>query len=133
MQLRGGPGGPLGPRNAFARFRKEEIEQSIPKRFEQQVRTHPHRIAVKSRRHELTYYALNQEANRVARAILGQRGGRPEHVVVLMGSDAPAIAAILGILKAGKSYAPLDPLFPRKRLAHVIEDSQAGLIVTSSQ
>jgi amino acid adenylation domain-containing protein len=125
--------GPLGPRNQFVKFGKEEIEQSIPSRFEQQVEIYPDQIAIKSRQHELTYQTLNQEANRLARAILAQRGEGPEHVGVLMGSDAPAIAAILGILKAGKSFAPLDPSFPRERLAHVIEDSQAGLIVTSSQ
>ncbi|HLF04850.1 MAG TPA: hypothetical protein VI855_06510, partial [Dehalococcoidia bacterium] len=61
------------PTGAFIEFREEETEQSIPDRFEQQVCRHPHRLAVKTRSHELTYDALNQLANRVAQAILAQR------------------------------------------------------------
>ena len=53
------------PTNSFVQFKKEDIEQSIPSRFEQQVREHPDRLAVKTRRHELTYHALNKAANRV--------------------------------------------------------------------
>ncbi len=51
------------PTGTFVEFRKEEIEQSIPDRFEQQVRRYPDRLAVKSRTQALTYDELNKAAN----------------------------------------------------------------------
>src|ERR1017187_5310903 len=62
-----------GPTHSFVPFLKEETEQCIPQRFEQQVTRHADRIAVKGRKHSLTYDALNRWANRVARAILASR------------------------------------------------------------
>src|SRR4028118_854717 len=62
------------PTNVFSRFEKEDTEQSIPQRFEQQVSRYPDRLAVKTRSHQLSYAALNKVANRVARALLPQRG-----------------------------------------------------------
>ncbi len=119
--------------NAFIRFEEEETEQSIPQRFEQQVGRYPDRLAVKTRSHQLTYAALNKVANRVARALLAQRGERPESIALLLEHDASMIAAILGVLKAGKVYVPLDPSFPYARNEYILEDSQAGLIITNNE
>ena len=60
------------PSGIFVEFPKEEIEQSIPHRFEKIVRTYPARIAVKCGDRTLTYEELNQAANRMAHAILAQ-------------------------------------------------------------
>ncbi len=119
--------------NSFVKFEKEEIEQSVPDRFEQQVAKYPDRIAVKSRNHALTYDGLNKAANRVARAILAQRGEGNEPIALLLENHAPMTAAFLGILKAGKIYLPLDASLPNARVAYILEDSQAGLIVTNSE
>ena len=62
------------PKNEFIAFRREEIEQSIPERFEQQVRRYSDRVAVKSRRYRLTYAELNRWANGVAQQVLERRG-----------------------------------------------------------
>lgn len=121
------------PTGTFIEFKKQDIEQSIPNRFEQQVAKYPHRLAVKTISHQLTYNELNKAANRVARAILAQRGEGEEPIVLLLESDAPMIAAILGVLKAGKICVPLDPSFPHARLAYILEDSQTGLIVTTNK
>ena len=121
------------PTGAFIEFREEETEQSIPDRFEQQVRRHPHRLAVKTRSHELTYDALNQLANRLAQAILAQRGTSDEPIALLLERGSTLMAAILGVLKAGKFYVPLDPAYPHARNAYILEDSQAGLVVTDSK
>ena len=121
------------PTNAFIRFEKEETEQSIPQRFEQQVRRYPDRLAVKTKSHQLSYAALNKVANRVARALLAQRGEGAESIALLLEHDASMIAAILGVLKAGKVYVPLDPSFPYARNAYILEDSQAGLIITNNE
>src|SRR5919107_5139715 len=99
------------PANDFIRFEKEETEQSIPQRFEQQVSRYPGRLAVKTRNHQLSYAALNKAANRVARALLAQRGEGTESIAMLLEHDASMIAAILGVLKVGKVYVALDPSF----------------------
>ena len=121
------------PSGMFVEFPKEDIETSIPDRFEQIVRQYAHRSAVKTRDNSLTYDELNKAANRVAHAILTQRGEGEEAVTLLMRNGAPMIAAILGALKAKKSYVPLDPSYPRARLTSILEDSQAGLILTDNK
>jgi amino acid adenylation domain-containing protein len=119
------------PTGTFVEFTKAEIEQSIPARFEQQVRRYPDRLAVKTRTQTLTYDALNRLANRVAHAILALRGAGEEPVALLCAQGALAIAALLGVLKARKFYVPLDPSHPQARLRSILEESQAGLIVTT--
>ena len=121
------------PSRTFVEFKKEEIEQSIPDRFEKIVGKYPERIAVKTRNHTLCYDAVNKAANRMARAILRERGDGAEPVALLLDHEAPMIAAILGVLKAGKFYVPLDPTHPQSRLACLLEDSQAALIVTNNK
>jgi acyl-CoA synthetase (AMP-forming)/AMP-acid ligase II len=60
------------------------------------------RLALRAKGHELAYEALNQEANRVARAILAERGEGEEPVALLLENDSPMIIAILGALKTRK-------------------------------
>ena len=121
------------PTGTFIEFRKEEVEQSIPDRFEQQVRSYPDRLAIRDKTHELTYDQLNRSANRVAHAILSQSGRRDRPIATLFEQGAPAVLAILGVLKAGKSYVPLDSNHPRARLRYTLKDSQAALILTDNQ
>ena len=90
------------PSGTFVEFKQEEIEQSIPERFEKIVRRYPDRLAMKIGDRALTYAELNQAANRIARGILDRQGLRQEPVVVLFEQGVEAIAAILGVLKAGK-------------------------------
>ena len=122
-----------GPTNPFVRFEPQDVEQSIPQRFEQQVRNAPDSLAVKSRTRELTYDELGTAADRVAAAILARRGARAEAVALLLEHDAPVIGAVLGVLKTGKFYVPLDPSYPPARNRFMLEDSQAGLIVTNDR
>ena len=123
----------IGPTNPFAEFKKEDIEQSIPDRFEHQVARYPDRLAVKSKNHALTYRALNQAANRVANAVLARRGTGEEPIALLLEHDAPMLAALLGALKAGKIYVPMDRSHPAARNRHILEDSQAVLIISDSR
>src|SRR5580700_1794800 len=78
-----------GSTRSFIPFLTSHTEQSIPQRFEQQVTRHPDSIAVKGRKHSLTYDALNRWANRVARAILARlREGEQQTVGLLLDKDA---------------------------------------------
>ncbi len=121
------------PTGTFVEFTYEEIEQSIPDRFQQQAAKYPDRIAVKTEQCALTYHELNETANRVARNILAMQGTGPEPVALLFENGVEAIAAILGALKAGKCYVPLDPSFPRGRIASILEDSGTRLVVTNGR
>ena len=122
------------PTNSFVEFRKEEVEQSIPTRFEQIVHKYPNHIAVKMGSHILTYAELNASANRVAHAIVRQQGSEPAAPVgLLFEKGASLICCMLGVLKAGKFFVLLDPSFPKPRITAVLEDSQAGLVIHSRE
>ncbi|HWQ18485.1 MAG TPA: AMP-binding protein [Methanotrichaceae archaeon] len=137
------PDNPALPANPFLMFRKDEVEQSIPDRFEQQVAKHPDKLAFKSRQHKLTYDELNQAANRVARAILaqcgagqcgaGQCGAGNAPIALLVEFGAHEIIGLLGILKAGKALVGMPTTYPIARNSYILEHSQASLIVTDSQ
>lgn len=121
------------PEGGFLAFAREEIEQSIPARFESQVALYPDRLAVSTDHEALTYQELNLAANRVAHAILSELGEGQEPVVLLLDHGAAMYAAILGVLKAGKIYVTLDPSYPLLRNTLVTTDSRARLIVTDSR
>jgi amino acid adenylation domain-containing protein len=124
---------PSAPDNPFVEFPKAEIEQSIPDRFGQQVRRHGQRVAVDAAGLTLSYAALNEAANRLAQTLLAQLGERQEPVAFLLAHGPRPIVAILGILKAGKCYVPLDPAWPEARIARILEDAEARRIVTDRE
>ena len=121
------------PTEPFLEFPREEIEQSIAARFEDQVRKHSHRLAVKSGETKLTYDELNQAANRAAHAILSELGEGQEQVALLCGQSTQGMAGMLGVLKAGKIYVPLDPAAPKSRNEFVLSDAQVSLIVADDE
>ena len=114
-------------------FTDEEIEQSIPDRFEKQVRLCGDRLAIKTEDVSFTYDGLNETANRLARKILALRGDRVEAVALMFEHDAGVLAAMLGVLKTGKFYLVLDPSYPSDRLAYMLADSGAELVITDSK
>jgi amino acid adenylation domain-containing protein len=117
----------------FIEFPKDEIEQSITERFEKIVRQFPDRTAVETRRHRLTYRDLNRAANRTAHAVLSTCGDKNRSIAVLMEHDAPVIGAIMGALKAGKFYVPLDPSLPYARSKFILDDAEAESIITNTK
>ena len=121
------------PTGKFVEFTKEEIEQSIPARFEKIVRTYPDRLALKARNFWWTYQALNQSANRIAHAILNGCTQGTEPIALLLEPGASPVVAMIGVLKAGKTYVPLDPHYPRSRLQFMLQDCRARVVVTDSQ
>ena len=121
----------VAPTNAFAFFPKHDIENSIASRFETQVETYPDKVAVKTFKHEWTFRHLNAMANRIANAILEKIDGRPMRIALLFEQDVQMVAAILGALKAGTAYVPLDPDYPIDRLRYMIADSDANLLLTN--
>ncbi len=88
---------------------KIDLERSISDQFEEVVSRFPDKLAVKTKSQRFTYGELNQAANRVAHAILAQQGMGSEPIALLFEHGAIILVAILGTLKAGKLYVPLDP------------------------
>ena len=123
----------IRPANAFARFERSEIEQPITKRFEAQVRKYPVQIAVKTAHHEWSYAELNAKANQIAHSTLELVGDNEARIALLFAHDAPMIAGMLGVLKAGKTYVPLDPSSPVERLSQLLGDSQAVALLTNDE
>jgi amino acid adenylation domain-containing protein len=118
------------PSHSFSEFSPAEVEGSIPARIERQVQRDPDRPAVQTSRHRWTYGQLNATANRIAHTLVAARGFGPEQVALLLGHDAPMIAATLGVLKAGKTYVPLVPSHPRTRLAAALADAESRVLIT---
>jgi amino acid adenylation domain-containing protein len=110
-----------------------DYTHSIPRQFEDVVRRYPDRLAVKMGDRALAYNELNSIANRIAYAINSRRGSRSEPVVLLLDHGIDVIAAIFGVLKAGKFYVVIDPSFPTERIEYIMTDAQPGLVVTNQQ
>ncbi len=117
---------------SFTPFDPQEIEQSIPDRFAQQVERHGDRLAVRCPREALTYDQLNTLANAVAWRLVDHES-TGSRVVVLVGQRASLMAAFLGVLKAGHAYVPLDPGHPPALLARAIADADACAVVHDTE
>jgi amino acid adenylation domain-containing protein len=114
-------------------LKKEEIEQTIPARFEKVTALHPERLAIKAGNRSLTYDQLNRLANRIARAVMAARGPGSEPIAVLFENGIEVAGAILGVLKAGKFFVTLDASLGADKLKFMLDDSQARLIVTGNR
>ena len=117
----------------FVPFEKSDLDKSISERFEEQVRKHPDRAAVKVENRLVTYSELNQFANRIGRAILDQPGGSAAPIALLFPKDASMIAAMLGVLKTGRAYVPLDPAHPQQRFQRLLDDGGIELVITDNR
>jgi non-ribosomal peptide synthetase component F len=114
----------IRPNQVFKPFPREAVEQSIMERFAQQVRLNPEQAVVRSRGMEWTYRELEERADAVACAIREKTlAVEKSRVALLCDHDAPMVAAILGSLKSGHAYVPLDAAHPRERLAAILDDA----------
>jgi amino acid adenylation domain-containing protein len=99
--------------------------------FEAQVERTPHAPALIFENRQLTYHELNRNANQVAH-FLQTLGVAPEVLVgICLERSIESVTVILGIVKAGGAYLPLDPSFPIERLEYLVRDSAVSLILTS--
>ena len=101
--------------------------------FEVQVDRSPNAIAVVFAEQTLTYSELNTQANQLARYLQAQ-GIAPEmRVGICLERSIHLLVAVLGILKAGAAYVPLDPNYPTERLSFMLADAQPALLLTESK
>ena len=108
-------------------------DKCVHQLFEEQVRLTPDASAVIFGDQKLTYAELNCRANQLANN-LRRRGIGPESLVgICMDRSLELVVALLGILKAGAAYVPLDPEYPRERLSFMLEDAAVSLVFTQQR
>ena len=109
---------------------KSAMATSVPQLIQAQAKARPQAIAVAAGNQRLTYRELDDRSTAVA-ALLRSRGVVEGARVGLCMHRSPALAvAALGIWKAGGAFVPLDPKDPANRLAMLLKDSQAEIVVT---
>lgn len=100
--------------------------------FEVQADHNPAAIAVIENDDRISYAELDRYANRLARYLLSRAIGRGSRVAILLPRGINAYAALLGTLKAGAAYVPLDPDYPPDRIAYVLGDCEAAALITTA-
>jgi amino acid adenylation domain-containing protein len=101
--------------------------------FEQQVERTPDAAALVCEDHILTYAELNRRANQLAHHLQGLGIGPEVLVGVYMERCVEMVVGLLGVLKAGGAYVPIDPTYPQKRVAFMLQDSQIAVLLTQQQ
>jgi amino acid adenylation domain-containing protein len=106
---------------------------TIKELFEEQVARTPHAQAIVFDGERLTFDELNRRANRIA-WLLGERDVGPGALVgILMEKSLDLVPAILGVVKSGAAYVPLDPMYPSDRLQFMVSDAQPRLLLTQER
>jgi amino acid adenylation domain-containing protein len=98
--------------------------------FEAQVKQTPEALSVISESEQLTYQELNKRANQLAHYLQKMGVGPESRVGILMERSVEMVVALLATLKAGGAYVPLDPATPNERLAFILEDAHAAILLT---
>jgi amino acid adenylation domain-containing protein len=115
-------------------WNETRLEESWPRTahamFEEQAGRAPETLAVVLDEESLTYGELDRRANRLAHHLISLGAGPEALVGLCVERSLDMIVGILGVLKAGAAYLPLDPGNPRERLRFMIEDSRAPLLLT---
>jgi amino acid adenylation domain-containing protein/FkbH-like protein len=138
------PGRPVGQQPLLTGAERQQIlvdwnrtesdypkNATVPQLFEEQVARTPDATAVIFQNQRLSYRVLNARANRVAEELRSRQVDPGAFVAVCLNRSGEAISSLLGILKAGAAYVALDPDMPRARLAEVLRDASASILLTS--
>lgn len=118
-------------KTSSALFPISETVQTIHERFDKQVLRLPSQASIKSKDTDITYAVLNKTANRIARTIIAESGNKSGQIALLLGLNAAAISAIIGVLKSGKVYVPIDPSWPQDWSSLILDNSEATIILAN--
>lgn len=120
----------LPPAEVSSPAKKKTEHALVHQLFASQAARTPNAIALVHEDRRLTYAQLDEQANQLAH-YLRSLGVGPETLVgVCMDRSVEMVISLLGVLKAGGTYLPLDPSYPRERLAFMLADAQARLLLT---
>jgi len=108
------------------------IDKTIHELFETQAYKNPDSVALVFSGQVLTYSELNMRSNQIAKALVS-RGVKSDSIVALITRRSfEMITGIIGILKSGGAYLPIDPTYPAERIRYMLENSKTGVLLTQS-
>lgn len=108
-------------------------KETLVSLFEKQVQATPDKVAVVYENHSLTYKELNEGANGVAGLLRNTYGVRANDVVgIMVRRSEMMMTGLIGILKSGAAYLPIDPDHPRERIEDVLKDSNTRVLITEA-
>jgi amino acid adenylation domain-containing protein len=108
-------------------------DASVQELFEEQARLNPDAVALLFENESLSYRALNERANQIARHLQAQGVAPGKFVGVCLDRSPGLIASLLGVLKAGAAFVPFDAKYPKTRLEYLFADSEVRLLITDSR
>lgn len=119
---------------SFNNTKNDYPEKTFSTLFEEQVEKTPNKVAVLFEDKMLTYKELNEKANSLAYFLRNKQNVKKESTVgIMVNRSLEMIVAILGVMKAGGVYIPIDPNFPEDRINYMLETSSASILLISEK
>lgn len=107
--------------------------KTISELFEEQVQITPNKTAIVFENKKLTYTQLNEKANQLAN-FLRLKNIKPNDIVgIMLPRSLDLLIAILGVLKSGGCYIPIDPTYPQQRIEYMLQNSNAKFVITTNE
>ncbi|WBW95744.1 non-ribosomal peptide synthetase [Oceanirhabdus sp. W0125-5] len=108
-------------------------DKTLPELFEEQVKKTPDKIAVVFEENQITYKELNEKSNQLART-LRKNGIKPDNIIgIMVERSLEMITGVIGILKSGGAYLPIDPKTPKDRVGYILKDSECNILLTTNE
>jgi len=107
-------------------------DKSITQLFEEQVERTPNHVALVFKNKEVTYRELNERINQLANLLRSSGISRNDIVAILGDRSIDMVIAIIGVLKSGAAYMPIDPRYPAERIEYMLENSEATVLLVES-
>jgi non-ribosomal peptide synthetase component F len=143
-QVAADPGVRLGAVEILAAGEREQVtagwndtaaavpSRTIPEEFDRQVAWDPDAIAVVAGQTIWTYTELDTAANKIAWFLIGAGIGPEQVVGVVLGRSPELVAVLLGVLKAGAAYLPVDPEYPAERIGLMLADASPAIVICAN-
>lgn len=106
--------------------------QTIQQLFEEQVQRTPDQIVAVYENQQITYQQLNEKSNQLAAQLISYGLQKEQTVGLMMDRSFDLLIGILGVIKAGGVYVPIDPEYPQERIEYILQDSAAEILLTQS-
>ena len=106
-------------------------EETLESLFRKQVLLHPDKTAIVYQDQVITYNDLDQRSNQVANLLLSKGIKEGKYVPVWLDRSLEWVVAVLGVIKTGAAYVPIDPAYPAKRVEFILSDTAADIIITN--
>ena len=107
--------------------------KTISELFEEQVKRTPNNIAIVFEDKKITYKELNERANQLANYLRMKEIKQNDIIGIMLPRSFELLISMLGVLKSGACYIPIDPTYPQKRIEYMLENGQAKFVITTRE